>query len=108
MHACIGRKFFAKIHVAAGTLISLKKNTPKGKTLMDKPHCFKKAFCSLQTPFFPYKAKILFTDAKITLVLHGDQINFCFTFPCSTGTKQGTILYITAFLKWYFKMLALF
>ena len=34
MHACKGTKFFAKIHVADRTLISLKKNKLKGRTLL--------------------------------------------------------------------------
>lgn len=80
----------------------------KCRSSMDRIPCLRKLFFSKTPLFSPEKQKVLFTDANIAQILHRDQINFCFTFPCSTGTKQGTILYITAFLNWYFKMLALY
>lgn len=52
MHACTERKFFAKIYVAARTLISLKKNKLKGRTLLLEVFLF-----PYELPSFPTKQK---------------------------------------------------
>lgn len=74
MHACTGRKLFAKIHVAARTLISLKKNKLKGRTLLLEVFFFpyellssptKQKFCSLLPKSYYY-----FIGIKLIFALH--------------------------------------
>ena len=77
MHACTETKFFAKIHVADRTLISLKKNKLKGRTLL-----LEVSF-PYELPSFPTKQKFcLLKPANFKKILKTDLLN------CSVSSLQ--------------------